>query len=59
MLNLKNTNMKKIVQRIYVKINPETGRVMTSCTLMEGYNAIYVANYPGDQDQLRRDYEGQ
>lgn len=48
---------KKIVQRIYVKINPETEKVMTSCTLMPGYNAIYVANYPGNQDQLRQDFE--
>jgi len=50
--------MEKIVQRIYVKINPKTQKVMISCTLDEGYHALYVANYPADQEQLKKDYEG-
>ena len=52
-----NMNELKIVQRMYVKINPETGNIMTSCTLMEGYNAIYVSNYPGTQAGLKSDYD--
>jgi hypothetical protein len=48
---------KKVIQLIYVKINPKTDKVQTSCTMMPGSQAIYVANYHGTQDQLRLDYE--
>jgi len=50
--------MEKVVQRIYVKINPKTKKVMMSCTLLEGYHAIYVSNYPAEQEQLKKDHEG-
>jgi hypothetical protein len=49
--------MDKVIQRIYVKLNPKTKKVMTSCTLMEGYTTIYVSNYTTDQEQMRKDYE--
>jgi hypothetical protein len=47
----------KIVQRMYVKLNPDTSRIMTSCTLMDGYTVIYVSNYPGTQQELAKDYK--
>ena len=48
---------EKIVQRIYVRINPESGKVRTSCTETEGSTAIYVANYPGTQAGLKAEYQ--
>lgn len=51
--------MKKIVQRIFVRLNPETDKVKVSCTKTEGSVAIYVANYPGGQNELEEDYKKQ
>ena len=48
---------ERIVQRMFVKLNPDTGRIMTSCTLMDGYTVIYVSNYPGTQSDLEKDYK--
>jgi hypothetical protein len=48
---------QKIVQLIYLKINSDTGKVMTSCTDLGGYKPVYVANYEATQRQLRQDYE--
>ena len=47
---------ERIVQRMFVKLNPDTSRIMTSCTLMDGYAVIYVSNYPGTQTELEKDY---
>jgi hypothetical protein len=47
----------KIVQRIYVKLSPETGKVIFSCTIMEESMAVYVANYPGTQAELKEDFD--
>jgi len=47
----------KLVQRMFVKLNPDTGRIMTSCTLMDGYVVMYVSNYPGTQAELEKDYK--
>ena len=47
----------KIVQRIYTKLNPETDKVIISCTIMEESMAVYVANYPGTQVELKEDYD--
>jgi len=47
----------KIVQRIYTKLSPETGKIIISCTIMEESMAVYVANYPGTQVELKEDYD--
>ena len=54
--------IEPVVQRIYVKINPENEKVMISCDKLpeenqEGWSVVYVSNYPATQQQLRRDYE--
>ena len=47
----------KIVQRIYIKLSPETGKVIISCTIMEESMAVYVANYPGTQAELKEHFD--
>lgn len=51
--------MEKIVQRIYVRINPQTKKVQISCTYIDGYQEMYVANYAASQGQLKKDFEDQ
>lgn len=46
----------KIIQRMFVKLNPDTSRIMTSCIMMDGAVAMYVSNYPGTQAELERDF---
>ena len=48
--------MKKIVQRIFVRINPETGKVKTSCTKTDGSAVIYVSNYSSSQEEMEKDW---
>jgi hypothetical protein len=51
--------MKKVVQRIYVRINPETEKVQISCTHIDGYAEVYVGNYVASQAELKEEYNKQ
>ena len=50
---------KAIVQNVYLKRNPTTGKVMISCSPIDepGWSATYVSNYPATQEQLKRDFK--
>jgi hypothetical protein len=55
--------MELVVQKVYLKINPKTNKVMVSCTKMQetGWREVYVSNSEpeGTQEQLHVAYQKQ
>lgn len=49
--------MKKIVQRFFTKIHPQTGKILFSCAEMKDSQVMYVANYEGTQEELAFDWD--